>query len=73
MKYLRLDRYIVSLDGIHGILHTIIPAPSLPKGGLDTCQIIITYIGGVSASLDFVNKDISNSCFEKISLALGAE
>jgi hypothetical protein len=65
MKYLKLDKYIVSVENIHGVLNNVVPGSK--KG-----QIIITYCDSISACLDFDSLEIAVTCFDKIAEAMGA-
>ena len=64
MRYVKIDKYIVSLDCIHGVLHNTVGK---------RFDVIITYNGGVSASLEFKNIEESQKAFDKVAQLLGAE
>ncbi len=74
MKYLKIDKYIVSLDGVHGVLihATSLHSTQAPATKLLKNEIIITYASGVSACLDFANKEEAQKAFDKIAEVLGA-
>lgn len=69
MKYIRVDRYILSLDGIHGILNHEIPSGILGSI-VKKHQIIVTYLSGTQCCLDFLLKEDADKAFEKIASVL---
>ena len=81
MNYLKLDRYVVVLEGIHGILHTLVPGnPHDPAlRGKILGNINITYLHKKDSNpefttsfLEFPSKEDSQKAFDKIAEALGA-
>jgi hypothetical protein len=72
MKYIKIDKYIISLEGIHGILHSFSADKDIKNGCMPFHQVILTYIGGMTASLDFKSLDESQKAFDKIGEALAA-
>jgi len=71
MKYIKLDRYIVCLEYVHGVLHnfpTGVVNAAMPK----RYQIDITYNGGMMVMLEFPTKEESQLSFDKIADALGS-
>lgn len=72
MKYIKLEKYIVSLDCVHGVLHSYASEKEIKNGCMPFYQVVISYNGGLTASLDFKNMEESQKSFDKIGEALGA-
>lgn len=75
MKYLKIGKYIVTLESVHGVLHNVFTSTDISLRDVkikEKGQIIITYSNGISASLDFDNKEDSIEAFQKIADALEA-
>ena len=69
MKYLKIDKYIISLDYIHGVVKESLMNHIEQR---QIYQVIITYTGGVSVMLDFKTLEECEDGFNKIAEVLGA-
>ena len=63
MKYIKINRYIITTDGIHG---AICLSPESP------C-VIVTYNNGMSVNLEFKSSEAALDALDKIALTLGAD
>lgn len=72
MKYVKLDRYIVSLDCVHGILHDFPHDKAIKEGCMPYQQILVSYNGSPMVTLEFKTMEDSQKAFDKIAEALGA-
>lgn len=63
MKYLKINRYIINTEGIHGVICIDYESPC----------IIITYNNGMGANLEFKSSEAALDALDKIALTLGAD
>lgn len=71
MKYIKVEKYIVSLDCIHGVLHDYPSDQAVKDGCMPYQRILVSYNGSPMVTLEFKTIEDSQKAFDKIAEALG--